>query len=435
MQYSYDTESALLGAGMKRNELIDECAAIVKATDFYSTTYAHAWQKMIDMRARGLNVDEITLGDALESAGILQNITNPTNQFYGRAALSWMTENTNAKNAVTYAIQIKDFSIKREAEAIFTQGVNWSRNGRHADAIIADAMKMLSELTPNSSRINVTDGNEAISAAYDHAVAAMNGKISTVQTGLIDLDSILGGGLIAPEILVVAARPGNGKTALITTIAKNAAARGKKVLFFSLEMSSSQIGMRLMTMETGIPYGEQKSGRLASDDWINYTAAVERISGYIGNLTICDTPAITANGMIAVAQGGDYDMIIMDYIQLGGTDEKKFQTRDLQIAAIMQGLKLIAKRFNVPIIAAAQLSRAVDQRADKKPTLSDLRESGSIENDADAVMFLYHPDENNYSQTSVIFGKNRNGELGTFDLYFDAARVKFNNAVTEVIKF
>lgn len=437
MQYNIELEAAIIGAAMKNAKAITACAEIVKVGDFYDTAYAETWNRVIDLYAKGMGVDVITLGDALESAGILNRVLTPNKQFSGRAALSWMRENTDIKNAPAYAAQVRDYSTKRKAEELFTKGVQWSRNGRAAADILNDVTRELAELSAHDAKaqnhsVNVMD---AVGMAYDHAEAAARGEIVTLKTGYTDIDHMLGGGMIAPEIFILAARPGQGKTALMTGIAKNVMEAGGRVLFFSLEMLSKQIGMRLIAMETGIEYGKQKSGKLTQEEWNKFIEAMEKTAKYAENMIINDMPAITASGMRREARrlGGKFDLFVMDYIQLGGDEGEEYQTRDLQIASIMRGIKSLAKEFNVPFLAAAQMSREVEKRGDKKPQLSDLRESGSIENDADVVAFIHHPDEANFADSELIFAKNRNGSLGKIDLFYNAKQVKFENAAVKYV--
>jgi replicative DNA helicase len=232
--------------------------------------------------------------------------------------------------------------------------------------------------------------------------------------------------------MVIAGRPGAGKTALMVSIAKKVAEQNKQVVIFSLEMVRKQIAMRLIAMESGITYGSQKSGKLQDNEWPFYTQAVEKLSSIDDGIVLNDLPAITISQMRRELRRlwieKPADLVIVDYIQLQGADGD-FERRDLQIGEITRGIKSLCKEFNVPIIAGAQMSRDIEKRAEKRPVLSDLRESGSIENDADIVAFIHRPDKLG-NTAELIFEKNRNGECGVVDLIYHGARTRFDSATS-----
>ena len=203
-------------------------------------------------------------------------------------------------------------------------------------------------------------------------------------------------------------------------------------------MLNKQIAMRLIAMDSGVTYQKQKSGKLTDSDWPLYTNSVDKLSSPDYGIVLNDLPEITISAMRRelrrIWADKPCDCIMVDYIQLQGADNDH-ERRDLQIGEITKGLKSISKEFNAPVIAGAQMSRAVEQRADRKPQLSDLRESGSIENDADVVAFLHRPDKDSKTQTELIFAKNRNGAVGTVDLIFLEALTKFQSATKYTQKF
>jgi replicative DNA helicase len=273
----------------------------------------------------------------------------------------------------------------------------------------------------------------AVSEAYDWTDAAAQGKVVGVPTGLFDLDRILGS-LIAGNVYIVAGRPGQGKTGLLLTIAKHAAQVNKKrVAIFSLEMSRLQVAQRLIAQEAEVDLQRIIQGKLLENEWPLYTQGVEVVADL--SIVINDLSSININQIRQTARkikaNGGLDLIIVDYIQLAGGDGGKYQNRELEVSAVSRGLKYLARELNVPILAAAQLSRAIEQRSVKTPILSDLRESGSLEQDAYAVIFIHVPEvEDNTIQ--LIVAKHRNGATGLCDLIIKKSFVKFENASTKI---
>jgi len=243
------------------------------------------------------------------------------------------------------------------------------------------------------------------------------------------------------DLLIIAGRPGQGKTGFLLSIAKNAGlTHKKKVAIFSLEMSNEQVVQRLIAQETGIDSQRLRTGKLNQDEWPQFTHSIEVFGDT--HIYLDDTPAITPLQLrtkcrrLHLEYG--LDLIIIDYLQLMGGDTRT-DNRVQEVSYISRNLKVLARELNVPVLAAAQLSRAVEQRSDKRPVLSDLRESGSLEQDADIVMFIYRPDQ--YEKDTVkqnvaeiIVAKHRNGPVGKVELVFRGALAKFENAATRVFK-
>jgi replicative DNA helicase len=266
-------------------------------------------------------------------------------------------------------------------------------------------------------------------------------EIFGVPTGFIDLDRLLSG-LQPSDLLIIAGRPGQGKSGFLLSVAKNAALIHKKrVAVFSLEMSNEQVAQRLISQETGIDAQRIRTGKLNEHDWDPFTHAIEVFSDT--HIFLDDTPAITPLQLRTKCRRlhMEYglDLVILDYLQLMGGDTRT-DNRVQEVSYISRNLKVLARELNVPVLAAAQLSRAVEQRSDKRPVLSDLRESGSLEQDADIVMFIYRPDQ--YEKDTVkqnvaeiIVAKHRNGPVGSVELIFRNALAKFENAATKHISF
>jgi replicative DNA helicase len=325
-----------------------------------------------------------------------------------------------------------DYANKREIAAIMTQGAYWAKNGRRAMDITTDVTTLLSKIS-NPLGTKTISIKDALSEAWDATNSAAQGQAVCVPSGYIDLDHLLDGGYSGGDLIIIAGRPGTGKTALLASMIDNMSKAHKKVLCFSLEMSNRQIAMRLLAMNTGITYGEQKTGKVK--DWEVYQKGNSDLS--VLPIALCDVASISVSQarreILAENAKGKIDCVLFDYIQLGGND-KKHDRRDQDIAEITQGLKAIAKDFDIPVIAAAQLNREVEKRASQKPILSDLAESSSLEKDADLIHFLYrNPERQNV--TEVITAKNRNGEVGSIELIYRANLTRFDNASSRTIHF
>ena len=280
-----------------------------------------------------------------------------------------------------------------------------------------------------------------LSEYYDRIdqLASRGEDIYGVPTGFIDLDRLLMG-LQPSDFIIVAGRPGMGKTAFMLSAAKNAAQTHKKhVAVFSLEMSNEQLVQRLIAQETGIDSQRLRTGKLSEDEWPLFTHAIEVLSD--ARVFLDDTPALTPlqlrtkSRRLHLEYG--LDLIVVDYLQLMSSGTRS-ENRVQEVSYISRNLKVLARELNVPVLAAAQLSRAVEQRADKEPQLSDLRESGSLEQDADIVMFIHRPEvyekdtlKQNIAQIKV--AKHRNGPVGMVELIFRHQLAKFENAATRVI--
>jgi replicative DNA helicase len=431
-----ENERALLGAIMRDPSRFEPLADIVTSDSFDWSCYGWAWKAMVSLNERNMGIDVITVGDELERKGSLQEFSLDVGGFTGRAALSKLREEGEPRHVDSYAANVLDHSAKKEIVDLMSSGPNWAVNGRSANDIITDLSQRMGNIRTFDSRAatHTATIGEAVSDAYDYSDRASQGKIIYVPTGYIDMDNVLSGGMTSPDLYIVAARPGQGKTAFLVSVARNAAEKKKRTAIFSLEMMNRQVAMRLIAQESGVSYDRQKSGKMSVEDWQKYTDAVEIVSGY--PIIFNDMPAISISRIRQeLRRMGKVDAVMVDYIQLGGVDGK-YDRRDQEIGEITGGLKSIAKEFDVPVLAAAQLSRALEQRSNKRPVLSDLRESGSLENDADVVMFIYRPDqyENDAMQNKaeIIVSKHRNGPVGTVDLIFRPELTRFESATSRV---
>lgn len=438
-----ENEAAVIGAVLRDPSIFEMLSEILLPQDFGWHSYGQAWKAMLSLHEQGMVIDTITLGDELQRWGNLDDFGMTAEDgvimWKGRAALSKIREIGDPRSALSYAQKISDYSAKRDLLQLMNQGAMWSMNGRTAVDIVSDMTSKLNAIRvydTKASQHTQTLG-EAVSEAYDLTEAAASGKLTYVKTGYFDLDKILGG-LSAPDVYVIAGRPGQGKSAFLTSVARNAAIQKKKVVFFSLEASNKQNAMRMISMESGISFDRQKAGRLLDSEWPQYAHAIEVLSDFEAYpIVFNDLPNISISRArqelrrIQQMLGG-LDLALFDYIQLGGTD-KKHERRDLEVGEITRGLKSLAKEFDIPILAAAQLNRALEQRTEKRPVLSDLRESGSIENDAQCVMFIYRPDQyekdtDKQNIAEIIIAKHNNGMTGSVELIYRSALTRFENA-------
>lgn len=425
--HNSEAEEALLGSILVNPDLFRSMSEIVNAGDFYIQRNQWVWQSFESLTGQGVSIDVLTVSDELNRKGKLDEIGGP-------ARLTELLGNIpSTLNAESYAVQVKDYAAKRELLAQANVMADWSMNGRRAADIQSDMVnKIIAVNVPNAKADKHTQTMaDAAFEMYDDTDRASRREVIGVQTGFLDLDRVLGGAMYAPDFMLIAGRPGQGKTSLLVSIARHAAINGKKVCIFTLEMANKQIAMRLVSMETGIAYQSMRSGKLTEAQWPQFTDAFERISAY--PIYMNDLPAISIKTIRQILRKletlhGKMDLVIVDYLQLASGDENS-QTREQEVSSVSRGFKGIAKEFDVPVLAAAQLSRAIEARSSRRPILSDLRESGGLEQDSDIVIFIHKPDEKNLSNTELIIAKNRNGEVGSIDLYFNAKQTKFENAM------
>lgn len=423
-----ENEASLIGSILKNSAGLEYLADIICPEDFDWQPYGWAWEAMLNLKGRGLSVDAVTVGDELERKDLLKDFqVDGGNLWKDRNALSFLRDQGDPRSVLTYAHNVKDYSAKKKLDHLCKDGSYWAENGRSAVDIMMDITKRMSEIkTFDGGAFKRTQTlAEAASEAYDHTDRASRSLIPFVPTGYIDLDRLLGGGMMAPDLLIIAGRPGSGKTAFLGSVARNVALKKKRVAIFSLEMQNKQLAMRLIAQECGVSYDKQKSGGLEGEEWARYTNAVERMADF--PIVLNDLPAIRiSQARQELRRMGQIDIALFDYIQLGGVDGK-YDRRDQEIGEISGGLKSIAKEFQIPVLAAAQLSRAVEQRTSKRPILSDLRESGSLEQDADVVMFI-HRDDYKKNTTNILVEKQRNGPIGDVTLMYRSELTRFENA-------
>ena len=452
-----EAEQALLGSILVNNDIIDEISNIITNKDFYDPLHSKIYSLIESLHNRGMIANPITLKN---SFGKDENLS----EIGGTEYLVKLTRfSSSVKQSVDYAKIIHEKFVRRElvqiSEKLSEDSVDETVE-KSGETIIQDTEKLLFDLAERGTfSQSFLKFNQALDQTIEMATNAMKNDqgIVGVPTGLNDLDERLGG-LHKSDLVIIAGRPSMGKTALATNIAYYAAKKildsGKKssIAFFSLEMSSEQLSTRILSEQSRIKSNDIRRGKVSEEEFNRLIESSRNIHEL--PLYIDETPAITistlSNRARRIKRLFGLDMIVVDYIQLMTTGSKRFDGRVQEISEITQGLKALAKELGVPVLALSQLSRAVEQRDDKKPQLADLRESGSIEQDADVVMFVFREEyylerkepklgtiEHGEWQAKmneilgtadIIIGKQRHGPTGNVKVEFEGIYTKFKNA-------
>jgi replicative DNA helicase len=433
--HSREAEEAVVGAVLINPEVYYDVAQFLQADDFYIHRHRWIWEAFASLHEQRIPLDLLTLGEELDRKGQLAEIGGP-------AYLTTLVNQVpTSLNAESYGHIVESHSIRRKmiAAANSIASIAYDEDTT-VDNVMDEAEKAVFGVSERRLRHDVEPIREVMAVVYDQVDerAKRSDEIFGVPTGFVDLDRMLGG-LQASDLLIIAGRPGQGKSGFLLSVARNAALTYKKhVAVFSLEMSNEQVAERLISQETGIDSKTLRSGKLEGGQWDLFTHAIEVLSDT--HIFLDDTPAITPLQLRTKCRRLHMEhglhLVIVDYLQLMGGDTRN-DNRVQEVSYISRNLKVLARELGVPVLAAAQLSRAVEQRTDKRPVLSDLRESGSLEQDADIVMFIYRPDQ--YEKDTVkqnvaeiIIAKHRNGPVGSAELVFRNSLAKFENAATRV---
>jgi replicative DNA helicase len=433
--HSKEAEEAVVGAALINSEVYFDLAQFLQADDFYIHRLRFIWEAFARLQANGSPIDILTTSQALASMNRLEEIGGPA---YLTALLNQVPTTLHAE---AYGRMVEAYSVRRRMLTAANKIASLAYDtDEQIDTVMGEAEKAVFNVSERRMRHDVQPIDEVLSEYYDRidSLARRADEIQGVPTGFIDLDKMMGG-LQPSDLLIVAGRPGGGKTAWMLTVAHNAALLHKKrVAIFSLEMSNEQVVQRLLAQQTGIDSQRLRSGKLEDDEWPLFTHAIEVLSDT--SIFLDDTPALSPLQLRTKARRlhleHQVDLIIIDYLQLM-VSETRNDNRVQEVSYISRSMKQLARELNVPILAAAQLSRAVEQRADKEPQLSDLRESGSLEQDADIVMFIYRDDKDPTTQniTHLKVAKHRNGPVGMVDLIFRSNLTRFENAATRRVDF
>ena len=442
--HDLQAEEALLGAVLISPETYAEVAQIIKAEDFFSLRHRWIWEAIARLnegdptgdQTKKKAVDLLTVAEELARAGHLDEIG-------GQAYLVQLTTAVpSSLHAAHYARLVEEASVRRRMLAAAERIAQLAhQRDLEVEAVLDEAEKALFNVSERRITRGVKPFREVLLNYYEYLdhLRTHQGEAVGIPTGFFDLDKLLNG-FQPSDFVIVAARPGMGKTAFLLSIAKTVAQKHKKrVAVFSLEMANEQLVQRLLSQETGIDSQRLRTGEIAADEWEKISAAVNALGN--AQIFLDDTPAITPIQLRTKCRRlhmeFGLDLIMVDYLQLMSSGMRS-ENRVQEVSQISRNLKALARELNVPVVAAAQLSRAVEQRGDKRPMLSDLRESGSLEQDADVVMFIYRDEVYNEETeragvAEIIVAKHRNGPTGKVDLVFQKELARFRNAATHNI--
>ena len=434
--HSIEAESSVLGGLLLDNNAWDRVADLLAEGDFYRHEHRLIFTAIANHINASKPADVITVYEKLQSQGKGEEIG-------GLAYLNSLAQYVpSASNIRRYAEIVRERGILRKlvtaSDEIATNAFN--TQGRPVDKILDEAEQKIFNIGEEGSRMKqgfqamdtlVVDLLDRVQEMADNP-----NDITGVPTGFIDLDRMTSG-LQAGDMVVLAARPSMGKTALAVNIAEHVALHeGLPVAIFSMEMGAAQLAVRVVGSIARIDQGHLRTGKLSDDEWPRLTEAIEKLRNV--SLHIDETPGLTptelrANARRLARQCGKLGLIVVDYLQLmSGSAGSQGENRATELGEISRGLKMLAKELQCPVIALSQLNRSVETRTDKRPMMSDLRESGAIEQDADIIMFIYRDDYYNKDSkepnvAEVIIGKQRNGPSGTVKLYFQKSQTRFES--------
>lgn len=431
MPNSLEAEQSVIGSMIMDKDAIVAASEILISEDFYHKQYGVLFDSMTELFNSGEPVDLVTLQNKLKEKDVPPEVSSL--EYIGNLVAAVPT----SANVKYYANIVKEKSVLRNLIKV-TEGIeNQCYLGKDGlEDILADTEKSIFDLLQNRSGGDFVPIRQVVINALDKIEQASKAKgtVTGIATGFVDLDYRTSG-LQPSDLILVAARPSMGKTAFVLNIAQYAAFRSNlTTAIFSLEMSKEQLVNRLFSLESRVDAQVLRNGNLSDADWEKLIEG----AGVVGrsNLIIDDTPGISISELRSKCRKykleHDLKLIIIDYLQLMTGNGKSSESRQQEISDISRSLKSLARELQVPVVALSQLSRAVEQRPDKRPMMSDLRESGAIEQDADVIMFIYRDDYYNKDTerkniAEIIIAKQRNGPIGTVELVWLPQYTKFAN--------
>ena len=435
--HSVEAEESVLGSVLIDPEAMHRVNSFLKGAHFYIVKHQWIWEACVGLLERRDPIDFVTVTKELAARNQLDELGGP-------AYISHLINVVpTAIHAEGYGRIVERTARRRKLLAAASTIAQLAYDEAQDDEVVFDrAEQVVLETRPTDSTHDAARIAHLLTEYYQHIeyLYEHRGQPLGVPTGLIDLDRLLGG-LQKSDFDIIAARPGIGKTSLMLNLALNASQRfHQRVLIFSLEMSKEQIIERLVAQQSGIDSQRLRFGNLQDEDWPVFVQTTN-VLAEVG-IWIDDTPGITALQLRSKARRvyaeHGLDLIIVDYLQLMGTDGR-VENRNQEISQMSRALKNLARELNVPVLVASQLSRALEQRADKRPLLSDLRDSGAIEQDGDVIMFIYRDGAyndacENPNLTELIIAKHRKGPTGTVELYWKASLTQFCNAVRREVQ-
>lgn len=427
---SLDAEESVLGSMLLSKDAIGEIVEILKGTDFYKPQNETIFGAIADLYARGEPADPITVTAELTKAGQLKRVG-------GASYVHGLTHSVpTTANATHYARIVREKAMLRRLVSAGTRIVQlgYSEDGGEVDDLLDAAQAEVHSVAESRQRqdyVSLGDISDEILGELEN-IANNKGKLTGVPTGFADLDRLTQG-LHPGQMVIIAARPAMGKSTLALDICRSAAIHHKiPAALFSLEMSRSEIMMRLLSAETGVFLSKMRSGEMTTQDWTQVTKRVGEVSE--APLFIDDSPNMSMLEIRSkcrrLKQQHNLGLVVLDYLQLMSSG-KRVESRQQEVSEFSRSLKLLAMELEVPVIAVAQLNRGPEQRGDHKPLLADLRESGSLEQDADVVFLLHRPDyydeEDRPGEADIIVAKHRNGPTATVPVVFQGAQARFGN--------
>lgn len=434
--HNVEAERAVIGSMMMDKDAILTASELLTSEDFYQGQYAIVFDAIVDLYRSGVGTDLITLQNKLRE---LEAPPEMLGAEYMAALLSSVPTSVNVKH---YATIVREKAVLRRLIQT-TERItgNCYMDRQPLEDILEDTEKSVFQVMQQRGGNEFEPIQDVVLRTLDSIAEAsrMRGHITGLETGFRDLD-LKTAGLQKSDLILIAARPAMGKTALVLNLAEYIALHSKSTIaIFSLEMSKDQLVKRLLAMNSHVDSQKIRTGNLEDEEWDRLVSSVRQIGH--SHLVIDDTSGITVSELrskcrrLKIEQ--NLDLVVIDYLQLmSGGHNRRNENRQQEISEISRSLKVMARELNIPVIALSQLSRAVEQRPDKRPMLSDLRESGAIEQDADVVMFLYrdeyyNPESEDAGQAEIIIAKQRSGPTGTVKLSWLAKLTKFANLEQE----
>lgn len=436
--HSVEAEQSLLGGLLIENEAIDKVADIISSGDFYRHDHRLIFQHIMKLIEANQPADIVTVGESLDKSAELASVG-------GIVYLGLVAENTpTAANIRGYAQIIRERAIMRNLVQVGSDIVDsaFSPQGKDAQQLLDESEAKIFQIADSgkNDKIGFTDIKELLPKAaqrIDELFQLDNpSDVTGIPTGYTDLDKITSG-LQRGDLIIVAGRPSMGKTSLALNMSEYVAVdTGLPVAVFSMEMASSQLTMRLIGSVGKLDQHKMRTGQLEDDDWEKLTYALGQLNEapiYIDEGSALNSYEVRARARRLHRQCGGLGLIVIDYIQLMSSPVgQSSENRATEISEISRSLKALAKELNVPVVALSQLNRSVEQRPDKRPVMSDLRESGAIEQDADVIMFIYrdevyNPETSDKGSAEIILAKQRNGPIGRVKLTFLGQYTRFEN--------
>jgi replicative DNA helicase len=437
--HSVEAEQSLLGALLLDNQAFDRVADLVSAEDFYRDDHRRIWRHIARLVEATRPADVVTVAESIEAS-------EDKDKTGGAAYLAALAQNTpSALNVRRYAELVRERAVQRRLAQVATEIAEsaLSSGGKEVGQLLDEAESKIFQIAESGARkdqglLGISPILARVFERIDHLHSQDNpSDVTGVPTGFVDLDRKTAG-LQPGDLVIVAGRPSMGKTAFALNIAEHVALHpsvGLPVAIFSMEMSGSQLAMRILSSMAEVDAHKLRTGRLNNDEWSQLTDAIGKLNE--ARIHVDETAALNALELRARARRmkreyGKLGLVVVDYLQLMSATGQG-ENRATEISEISRSLKALAKELEVPVVALSQLSRAVEQRNDRRPLMSDLRESGAIEQDADVILFIYREEvyspekEEAKGRADVIIGKQRNGPIGTVPLSFRGVFTKFGN--------